>query len=601
MTADLRQFRTAAVSLWESDPWRTALIGILSACWVLPQLGDIYLWMDEAETAVLGKNILTYGYPRMFDGRNLMAYYPPLHNADYVEIVLPWLQYYLTAASFYLFGVTTFSARLPFALCGIGAVMVFPFIVRRLTQDRWVQVVAPLLLMNFIPFLLYFRQCRYYGLVILCTLWMIWAYMRLAEGRRWSEAHLVLSSAALFHSHYVVCAGTLIGLGLHWLLVFRSAISWAVIGRTSLGFLGLTVPWILYAQFWTHGYAWFSVHKVINFTGTLSARLCENFSAPLLLCVFGLLLHDRLSRFWQIICICGGLAAAGVTLNLTGFPYLAAACVFVAVGKGLKELWQSNSGSSTHLIWLVPVGVILTLALLSPSNEIRYLVGIAPLAILGLSMALSKIRQSYPTVAVVCLVVFWSTNLFNALPARVLNMLPFTAWDVGLILAESDWARDSGTSDFLPDERVFFHRMSVIDGAIAERSGVRSLPWAYISQLLVGYDGPFEALIAYLATHGTPDDKVKIDYGVVPMIFYTDMLIFPEDRLSDIRADADWIILHTGDFVTPTDDFMKTLEKKYERIILPYPDLLWDNRPELEFHYFSVPENLGYLEIYRKI
>lgn len=601
MTADLRQLRTTAISLWDSDFWRTALIGIFSACWILPQLGDIYLWMDEAETAVLGKNILTYGYPRMFDGRNLMTYYPPIHNADYVEIVLPWLQYYLAAASFYLFGVSTFSARLPFALCGIGALMLFPIVVRRLTGDRWVQVVAPVLLMSFIPFILYFRQCRYYGLVILCSLWMIWAYMRLAEGRRGSEMHLVISSAALFHSHYVVCAGTLIGLGLHWLFVFRNTLSWSAIVRTSLGFLVLTVPWVLYAQFWTHGYAWFSVHKVINFTGTLGARLCENFAAPLLLCLFGVLLRDHMSKSWQIICVSGGVAAAGVTLNLTGFPYLAAACVFVAVAKGLQELWQSKSAATTHLIWLVPVGVILTLAMFSPSNEIRYMVGIAPLTILGVAIALSKVRRSYPRVAVVCLVMFWSTNLFNALPARILSWFPFSAWDVGLVLAESDLARDSGISDLLPEESVFFHRMSVIDGAIAKRSQIQSFPLAYVSQLVRGYDGPFEALITYLEEHGTPDDKVKIDYGVVPMIFYTDLLIFPEHRLSDIDADADWIILHTGDFVTPTDDFMKTLEKKYERIILPYPDLLWDNRPEIEFHYFSVPEDMGYIEIYRKI
>ena len=119
MTQHLNSTKNLALMICQNDVWRSFLIGVVSVIIVIPRLGDIYLWMDEAETAVLGKNILTYGYPRMYDGRNLMSYYPPLHNEDFVEVVLPWLQYYVSAASFGLLGIDTFTARLPFALLGI--------------------------------------------------------------------------------------------------------------------------------------------------------------------------------------------------------------------------------------------------------------------------------------------------------------------------------------------------------------------------------------------------------------------------------------------------------------------------------------------------
>ena len=37
------------------------------------RLGDRCLWQDEAETALLGKNILRFGRPIAFDGTNVVS------------------------------------------------------------------------------------------------------------------------------------------------------------------------------------------------------------------------------------------------------------------------------------------------------------------------------------------------------------------------------------------------------------------------------------------------------------------------------------------------------------------------------------------------
>ena len=73
------------------------------------------LWGDEAETAVLAKNVVQFGVPRTFDGTNYILLHGRMdENRDHVWIWSPWLQEYFAASSFVLFGSTTWAAR---AIC----------------------------------------------------------------------------------------------------------------------------------------------------------------------------------------------------------------------------------------------------------------------------------------------------------------------------------------------------------------------------------------------------------------------------------------------------------------------------------------------------
>lgn len=583
----------------DKEGWRPAFLMVIGALILLPNLGETYFWMDEAETAVLGKNILTYGYPRMFDGRNLMVYYPPLHNEAFAEIVLPWLQYYVTAGSFFILGVNTFAGRFPFVVCGLVAIGLYPFVVRRLTSDKRVVVLAPWLMTVSVPLLLYFRQCRYYGLVIVFTLWLILAYLRLADKRKWAGLHLTLAAIGLFHSHYVVCAGTLIGLGFHWLTVYSARIRWTTILFNGLVFLSGTLPWILYAQFWRHGYAWFSIEKVGVYVGTLSARLCDNFAAPLLVIVLGWVLIDRSNPVWRYLCIVGGLTMAGTVMNFPGFPYLTAFCVLVALGRGLYETHRRRLAVPTHLIWMVPGGVIITLALLSPSDEIRYLVGLAPLVFIGFLTGFNRLYHRFPRIAILCFAAAWGTNIFNAIPAKAVQALPFSAYEAGVFLWESDWAVQTGVNRWLPSESSWFHKMVVIDQAVGQLGTIQSYPYEYLYELTHTYDGPLEGIARYLNRFGHPGDTVMIDYGSVPLIFYTSMRLIPEQHLSDPKMSATWVVLHPGYHVKPTADVARILDTEYERVPLAYPNLIWDNRPELWFHFFRQPADSSHIALYR--
>src|SRR5260370_41740722 len=86
---------------------------------ILSGLGRDYLWADEGDRAVFAENIIRSGVPKAWDGITFMDSDKGARlNRDLVMVTSPWLQYYTTAASFFVFGKSTFSARLPFAIAG---------------------------------------------------------------------------------------------------------------------------------------------------------------------------------------------------------------------------------------------------------------------------------------------------------------------------------------------------------------------------------------------------------------------------------------------------------------------------------------------------
>ena len=95
------------------------------AFWLLfYHLDSHLLWGDEAETAVLAKNVVQFGVPRTFDGTNYILLHGTVDETPgHIWIWSPWMQNYLAASSFILFGPTTWAARAPFAFIGWCSVL----------------------------------------------------------------------------------------------------------------------------------------------------------------------------------------------------------------------------------------------------------------------------------------------------------------------------------------------------------------------------------------------------------------------------------------------------------------------------------------------
>lgn len=74
---------------------RSFLIFILflGSILIFPNLGSMYLYIDEVGTAMLAKNVLKYGYPTAWDGKNLIAQQEEGEfNRDHIWTLHPWLQ-----------------------------------------------------------------------------------------------------------------------------------------------------------------------------------------------------------------------------------------------------------------------------------------------------------------------------------------------------------------------------------------------------------------------------------------------------------------------------------------------------------------------------
>ena len=238
------------------DPFFFLLIPV-SIFLLFANLGNIYMWTDEAQSAVLARNILTFGYPRAFDGINTLQIsghwsHFGQYGKYYLWTVQPWLPFYITAVSFALFGINTFFARLPFAIFGLASILLTYLLAQKLFQNRTISRISTTLLVFSVPYLLHMRQSHYYALLPFFSLWLILAYLRFIEQRKFAIFEIIISSVLLFHSNYGAFISVTAAMFIHYLIfhfdkrdIGKVAF---IIGIVSL----LTIPWFYYLKPLSH-------------------------------------------------------------------------------------------------------------------------------------------------------------------------------------------------------------------------------------------------------------------------------------------------------------------------------------------------------------
>lgn len=217
-------------------------------------LDDRLLWGDEAETALLAVNITKYSVPTVTDGKNYITLlgFGRDSNKDHIWVWSPWLDEYITAASFALFGKTTFAARFPFVLVAFLSILFLAWVSYKIYTDHEVAVFAILLLATNVAFLLHARQCRYYTLIIFAQIWVIYGYQQLIKGKsKGGILHLALALTVQFYCNYIIVPGNIVSLYFASLLLFRRHrhLFWELSACLVI-FTLLIAPWLAYAQPW---------------------------------------------------------------------------------------------------------------------------------------------------------------------------------------------------------------------------------------------------------------------------------------------------------------------------------------------------------------
>ena len=212
------------------------------------------LWGDEAETATLARNILRSGVPTTGDGVNEITLLTLLGrdvvaSKNGVWTWSPWLQEYVAAGSFAVFGPTTWAARAPFALIGWLAVVATGCLAFRIYRSHAVALAAIALLSSSEVFLLHARQCRYYAIIVLAEVVLVFAFHQLLNGRRSGAFALAGALIVQFYSNYIVVAANVPALLLFAILLYfrqRRCLPALVLALAGFGLAAL--PWVLYAN-----------------------------------------------------------------------------------------------------------------------------------------------------------------------------------------------------------------------------------------------------------------------------------------------------------------------------------------------------------------
>jgi 4-amino-4-deoxy-L-arabinose transferase-like glycosyltransferase len=522
----------AARTTFRPDPI-VALITLLAAPLFLAGLGNTYLWQDEAQTALLGRSVLQHGVPMVGQGADsLSAVMGTDAGVKGIYFQISWLQAYLIAASFSVFGESSWAARIPFAFVGWLCVPLVAWAMRQAGTSRSSARLAALLISLNVPFIVSSRQARYYALTSALVLLVTGAYAGLARNTVLRFVTFTAAASLLVLSFDVTAIGVLGVLALHWLIASRGE------------------QHRFDRRFWM---AWgFAFLLLIGW-------LALSFTAP-----------SRQSH-------------AGFSVLINRFRYgssyyvgqINAHVLPLPVLLTLGVLWRSSTTPDDRerfahrhaavLFSIVAIGGIGG-AMLSPFRFFRYAVPVIPIVLalgaIGLTALGSRgrVRQVFATAVVVALVT---------------STAPFV-WSHTLM---ATMARATGF--VAVRDRIHEYRLPLAQLVRELRDPPR---------------GPIAAIVEYLRNHARPDDVVVTSYGELPLKFHTRLTVYGGEtaQLPPVDVAADWLWpRHLGSYreVRAAEEWIdKELSNgTYAPIELPVSDRRWENREDPEEHIFSNP------------
>lgn len=514
-------------------------ITLAAAFLILFKLGSLYLWSDEAHTALLARSVLAHGVPKGTDGMNSYSVDMSGSNRDMDEegtwVLTPWLSYYL-GAPFTALPAEGSEAwlRLPFALFGIMTVPLTFVLARRLFGPRTALLAAAVLVL-YVPFLLYARQCRYYAPAMFFATWMILAFDRFLKKERHAWFGLLASQFFLFHTSVLVWAGMAAGLALFFLTCGADRKLWIRSAFLAGSAVLLNLPWYLAYGSKAEG--------AMALPGTHFEHL-RNF----------------------LVGVNDYLIPSSLVL------------LFLVLG-GCRRAKSSEPGKTffgsfgAHRAWLLIllVGSNVGAGVLGPDYYFRYLVGVIPAAAILKAFMISEVIAWRPLLgwAAGALLVF--TNVFSFPLARFLRSSTPDVVPRGLALA-------SPPADYLYE--ITHEYKGPVKGIVDYlRAHARRGERVFISygDLAIKYYLPWLRVLGGLTGEDLRGEKAEKAEWVIPR------------QYTFVNLES-------------VNEYMKreVWPEEYEFVELDVPDLSDENIPEPEMHVYRAPADTPKVLILRR-
>ncbi len=239
----------------KKETYISAALILIMAVLAFMNLGNRYLSIDESVNAMLGRNILKFGYPAAWDGQNLITSRNGNELSDKLVFMQSnWLSFYLSAfgqlINIMLNGDALGSVvcmRAVFVLVGIVGAIYFYFLTRRLTNNASISIIALCLYTLSVQVLLYIRVTYYLSPALTFTIMTVYFYIKYMEKLNvLNWIGFTFSSILLFHSLYIFFFIAVLVLGLSYILFDRKRSNFPGIALSLSCIAVLTLPWYIY-------------------------------------------------------------------------------------------------------------------------------------------------------------------------------------------------------------------------------------------------------------------------------------------------------------------------------------------------------------------
>lgn len=570
-------------------PYTAASMGVLlvAAYLCLVNLDYAALWHDEAPAAFLGKTLLQQGDIVGWDGRNLIGGTNGRTLNDELRDVLPPLMYVLNAAGFAVFGVNEIGARIVHAVIGIVALGVFYLLLRQhLSRHPRLMFFIFVFAAYSAQLLLYFRQSRYFSVMVLALILIFYLYECYWRSRHIAYLPVIAVVATLsFFNHYAGGAATMLSLAAYH-LIFRARATrfweWVMFAICGVAVVAVGAGYLYYLGIIDgerSGFLAFAGQAPAPYEGDSPAFVLffqriwiyirELFTAdwiswPVFLWFVGMTVLVWRARRKKL----GGVSrevrrgrtddGGAISKKLLNFP-LAAAGKIVLMG-ALFALFSAML--SVQPVWV------------NPFADLRYYVGALPLLLAMKGLFAEWVwRKSKVACAMVVVVL-----LFTSAGAYPFNMVMYFSGQKTLGLHLFEFIREIHRP-----YRDSIREVSEYLLAHAEQDDLVYVPGFADREALIFTTG-HHVLFCYVLDEDSPLPRAKIEALDAPYVWFGEY--FP-----------DWIVV----FGALQKDYWERVEANYvvaaELDVYPYPT----QRPELNMHAFTpLPEKRGVYILRRK-
>lgn len=231
------------------------VISILSAVLIFTNLGSAGFWDDEATVGVLARNLVKEGKFTGWDGRSLYMYRDGAILDAHLRPILPPLDIVVTASSFRLFGISTTSARLPFAIAGLCSLVMTAAWMRIAFRGDHVAALYGTALYGLLPTLaLNSRCCRYYAISMLAVSLMLLTYeVAMRKNKPYWFFGTSATAVVAFFANPMTAVVAALSLALLLYVRDRRCLAlrgWITAICASMLFLSVTLPYAILYRIW---------------------------------------------------------------------------------------------------------------------------------------------------------------------------------------------------------------------------------------------------------------------------------------------------------------------------------------------------------------